>query len=74
MNFIREEVNNLKEDINGLREELIDYKEENNKKLEKYENNRKDDRKFLLDILVQYDIAISQQLGDHNVDKMRKFV
>ena len=65
MNFIREEVSNLKEDINGLREELRDYKEE---------NNRKDDRKFLLDILVQYDIAISQQLGDHNVDKMRKFV
>lgn len=48
--------------------------EENNKRWEKYEANRKDDRKFLLDTLINYDISISTQLGDPNVEKMRKLV
>ena len=48
--------------------------EENNKRWIKYEDNRKDDRKFLLDTLTQYDVAISKQIGDPNADKMRKLV
>ena len=46
----------------------------NEKRWEKYEINRKADRKFLIDTLISYDISISQQLGDPNVEKMRKIV
>ena len=46
----------------------------NEKKWEKYEVNRKEDRKFLLDTLTSYDISISEQLGDPNVEKMKKLV
>ena len=48
--------------------------QENDKRWEKYETNRKADRKFLLDTLTVYDISISEQLGDPNVEKMRKIV
>ena len=85
MNYIREDIRELKGElkgeINDLRQELRDYKEENNRRWEenetrweKYEINRKEDRKFLLDTLTEYDISISEQLGEPNVDKMRKFV
>ena len=88
MNYIREDIHELKDSVNDLRQELRDYKEENNrrweendkrweenkKQWEKYEENRKSDRKFLLDTLTTYDLLISEQLGDPNVDKMRKFV
>ena len=81
MNFIREDIRDLKRDVGDLRQELRDYKEENNKcweennrRWEKYEENRKKDRKELSDILHNYDIAISKQLGDPNAEKMRKIV
>ena len=85
MNYIRGDINELRDELKGevndLRQELRDYKEENNKrwdandkKWEKYEANRKEDRKFLLDTLVKYDLSISEQLGDPNVEKMRKIV
>lgn len=89
MNFMRDELKGeikdlrleLKGEIYDLRQELRDYKEENNrrwdeneKRWEKYEANRKDDRKFLLDTLIDYDLSISEQLGDPNVEKMRKVV
>ena len=47
---------------------------ENENRWIKYEINRKEDRKFLLDTLTQYDIAISEQLGDANAKKMRKIL
>ena len=47
---------------------------DNDKRWEKYEINRKEDRKFLLETLTCYDISISEQLGDPNVEKMRKIV
>ena len=85
---IRDLKGELKGEINDLRQELRDYKEENNKRWdendkrweennkrwEKYEANRKDDRKFLLDTLINYEISISTQLGDPNVEKMKKLV
>ena len=78
----------LKGEINDLRQELRDYKEENNKRWEennklwqenreswaRYEVNRKQDRTDILDILSRYDMSISKQLGDPNVEKMRKIV
>ena len=42
--------------------------------IKKYEENRKKDRKQISDILLNYDIAISEQLGDPNVEKMRQMV
>jgi len=48
--------------------------EENRQKWEKYEINRKADRKFLLDTLTNYDLSISEKLGDPNVEKMKKIV
>ena len=48
--------------------------EENDKRWDKYEINRQSDRKFLLDTLTIYDISISEQLGDPNVEKMKKIV
>ena len=48
--------------------------EENNKRWEKCEANRKEDKKFLIDTLINYDISISAQLGDSNAEKMRKLV
>ena len=92
MNYIREDVHELKDELKGeikeLRQELRDYKEENNrrwdennrrweenhKKWEQYEANRKEDRKTLLDILTIYDLSISEQIGDPNVNKMKKII
>ena len=80
--------NELKGDIKDLRDELRDFKEEtnkrweennrrwdaNDKKWEKYEENRVKDRDTILGILLNYDISISEQLGDPNVEKMQKIV
>ena len=75
---LQEEMKELKSElqgeINDLRSELREYKEENDKRWEKYECNRIEDRKFLLDALTSYDISISEQLGDPNVEKMRKLI
>ena len=81
-------VNDLKEDVKENRREIQKSREieeahwqenekrweENRQKWEKYEINRKADRRFLLDALTSYDISISEQLGDPNVEKMRKIV
>ena len=69
-----EENNKCWEENNKRWDENNKRWEENNKRWEKYEANRKDDRKFLLDTLINYDISISTQLGDPNVEKMRKLV
>lgn len=88
MNHIREDMNYLRGDIKDLRDELREFKEETNKrweendkrwdandrKWEKYEENRVKDRDTILGILLNYDISISKQLGDPNVEKMRKIV
>ena len=95
MNYIREDIHDLKGEVGNLRQELRDYKEENNKRWEEnekrweenerrwkentkcweeYRENRKNDKKALLDILTNYDISISEQLGDPNAEKMRQIV
>lgn len=48
--------------------------EENRKLWAEYRENRKADKKELFDILLKYDISISTQLGDKNVDKMKKIL
>ena len=48
--------------------------EENNKRWEEYKENRKQDRKDILDILTKYDMSRSEQLGDPNVKKVRKII
>ena len=48
--------------------------EENEKRWAVYEVNRKEDRKILLEILTNYDISISKQLKDPNVEKMKKII
>ena len=48
--------------------------EENHKAWQEYRRNRKKDRNDILDILVRYDISISEQLHDTNAKKMRKLV
>lgn len=47
---------------------------DNHKRWEEYKNNREIDRRTILDIFTSYDISISEQLGDKNVEKMKKFV
>lgn len=78
----------LKGDIQDVRNELREFKDEtnkhweennkrweaNDKKWDKYEKNRVEDRDTIIDILLNYDISISKQLGDPNVEKMRKIV
>ena len=49
-------------------------KEENDRKWKQYEKNRVRDRKDILGILTSYEMTISEQLGDPNVEKMRKLV
>ena len=78
---VREDIKGVKEEISDLRTELRDYKEENNKLWDEnrenwsqYKANREKDRSDILDILTNYDISISQQLGDPNAEKMRKIV
>ena len=48
--------------------------EENKKLWAEYRRNRKADKKELFDILLKYDISISTQLGDKNVEKMKKIL
>ena len=36
--------------------------------------NRQNDKKDILNILLKYDISISKQLGDKNVEKMQKIL
>ena len=48
--------------------------EENKKNWAEYRENREKDREQLFDILLNYDISISEQLGDPNVEKMRKML
>lgn len=48
--------------------------EENRKLWKQYDINREKDKKDLISILTRYDIAISEQLGDPNVNKMKKLV
>ena len=69
------EENNKRWDENDKRWEENEKRwEENNKRWEKYEANRKEDNKFIIDTLINYDISISAQLGDSNAEKMRKLV
>lgn len=69
------EENNRRWEENERRwEENENRWKQNEARWEKYEENRKDDRKFLLDTLICYDLSISEQLGDPNVEKMRKIV
>ena len=48
--------------------------EEYRKNWSEYRENRKKDRSDILHILTNYDISISQQLGDPNAEKMKKIV
>lgn len=65
------EENNRRWDENNKRWEENDKNWKENKKLwAEYKENRKQDRTELLDILTSYDISISRQLGDKNVEKM----
>ena len=69
------EENNKRWDENDKRWEENEKRwDENNKRWEKYEANRKEDKKFIIDTLINYDISISAQLGDSNAEKMRKLV
>jgi hypothetical protein len=76
-----EENNKRWEENNKRWEENKQLWEENNKRWEEnkqlwqeYRNNRIIDRKDLLDILTKYDISISEQLKDKNVEKMKKLI
>lgn len=78
----RWEENNRRWEENNRRWEENDRRWEENNKLwkenkenwAKYEKNRVQDRDTILGILLNYDISISEQLGDPNVEKMRKIV
>lgn len=71
----RWEENNRRWDENDKRWEENDKRwDANDRKWEKYEENRVKDRDTILGILLNYDISISKQLGDPNVEKMRKIV
>ena len=56
INYIRADVKDIKGEVNDFRHELRDYKEESNRRLEeneqlwkKFEEGRRNGRKFLLD-------------------------
>ena len=88
MKYIKEDIRNLKDDVRNLKVELKEFKEETNKrweennkrwsanekKWEKYDENRIKDRDTIINILLNYDVSISEQLGDPNVKKMKKFI
>ena len=81
-------VNDLKEDVKENRRQIEKSREieeahwkenekcweENRKNWSEYRANRKKDRSDILDILTNYDISISRQLGDPNAEKMKKIV
>lgn len=46
--------------------------EENDKRWKQNEKDRKTDHDELLNILLKFDLTISKQLGDPNVEKMRR--
>ena len=48
--------------------------EENKKLWEQNEINRAKDKQDLIDVLLRYDISISTQLGDKNVQNMKKIL
>ena len=67
MNYIREDIHDLKGDVGDLRQELRDYKQENNRRLEeneerweKFEQGRRNGRKFLLDKMKKCNVSISE--------------
>lgn len=67
MKFIREDVKVIKGEVDELRQELKDYKEECNRRLEenevrcgKFEEGRRNGRKFLLDKMEEYNISVSE--------------
>lgn len=86
INDLREEVRDNKREIREMREENNRRWEENDRRWEEnkkqwrennklwkeYKENRKSDRKELLDILLRYDISISTQLEDKKVGKMKR--
>ncbi len=82
---MREEIRDNKKEIREMREENNKRWAENDKKWEQYEINRKkdkeeynkdrkQDKKDIMDALIMYDISISTQLKDPNVEKMKKVV
>lgn len=95
ISVLKQEVKELKEDVRVLKQEVKDLKVEmkelrqefetekgknekcwleNKKKWEIYERNRKQDKKEILEILFNYDIAISEKIGDANARKMLKSI
>ena len=95
VSVLKQEVKELKEDVRVLKQEVKDLKVEmkelrqefetekgknekcwleNKKKWEIYERNRKQDKKEILEILFNYDMAISEKIGDANARKMLKSI
>ena len=69
------EENNKRWDENDRRwEENKKLWEENKRSWAEYRENREKDRRQIVDIFHNYDISISTQLGDPNVEKMRQIV
>ena len=48
--------------------------ERNEKRLIQYEINRKNDHQEIMDVFIKYDIVISKNIGDPNVEKMKKLL
>ena len=71
---LKSDVTTLKSDVTSLNGELQEFKKENKKNWAKYEADRKRDKEELFNILHNYDISISNQLGDPNVEKMKKLI
>lgn len=67
LNYIREDVKVIKGENKELRQELKDYNEECNRRLEeneerweKFEEGRRNGRKFLLDKMKEYNVSVSE--------------
>ena len=48
--------------------------ERNEKRCIQYEINRKNDHQEIMDVFIKYDIAISEKIGDTNVENMKKIL
>ena len=48
--------------------------ERNEKRWIQYEINRKNDHQEIMDVFIKYDIVISKNIGDPNVEKMKKLL
>lgn len=48
--------------------------ERNEKRWIQYEINRKNDHQEIMDVFIKYDIAISEKIGDTNVENMKKIL